>query len=79
MSDTLQQVIEVVAEQLGVEVAQVKLESHFIEDLGADSLDTVELLMALEEKFECEIDEASAEKLTRVQDIVDYIKQLEAA
>jgi acyl carrier protein len=69
----------VVTEQLGVDAAQVKPESHFIEDLGADSLDTVELLMALEEKFECEIDEASAEKLTRVQDIVDFIKTLEAA
>ncbi|MFY0640291.1 MAG: acyl carrier protein [Bermanella sp.] len=79
MSDILQQVIEVVTEQLGVEAAQVKPESHFIEDLGADSLDTVELLMALEEKFECEIDESSAEKLTRVQDIVDFIKTLEAA
>jgi acyl carrier protein len=79
MSDILQQVIEVVTEQLGVDAAQVKPESHFIEDLGADSLDTVELLMALEEKFECEIDEASAEKLTRVQDIVDFIKTLEAA
>jgi acyl carrier protein len=79
MSDILEQVVAVVVEQLGVEAGQVKPESHFIEDLGADSLDTVELLMALEEKFDCEIDEASAEKLTRVQDIVDYIKALETA
>lgn len=79
MSDILQQVVEIVVEQLGVEAGQVKPESHFIEDLGADSLDTVELLMALEEKFDCEIDEASAEKLTRVQDIVDFIKTLETA
>ncbi len=79
MSDIFQQVVEVVAEQLGVEAAQVKAGSHFIEDLGADSLDTVELLMALEEKFDCEIDEASAEKLTRVQDIVDFIQALETA
>lgn len=79
MSDILQKVVEVVAEQLGVEASQVKPESHFIEDLGADSLDTVELLMALEEKFDCEIDESSAEKLTRVQDIVDFITTLEAA
>ncbi|MAA70170.1 MAG: acyl carrier protein [Bermanella sp.] len=79
MSDILQQVVEVVVEQLGVEAGQVKPESHFIEDLGADSLDTVELLMALEEKFDCEIDEASAEKLTRVSDIVDFIKTLETA
>lgn len=79
MSDILKQVTEVVVEQLGVEAGQVKPDSHFIEDLGADSLDTVELLMALEEKFECEIDESSAEKLTRVQDIVDFIKSLETA
>jgi len=79
MSDILAKVTEVVVEQLGVEADQVKPESHFIEDLGADSLDTVELLMALEEKFDCEIDEASAEKLTRVQDIVEFIEALEAA
>ncbi|GAA6133641.1 acyl carrier protein [Oceaniserpentilla sp. 4NH20-0058] len=79
MSDILVKVTEVVVEQLGVEADQVKPESHFIEDLGADSLDTVELLMALEEKFDCEIDEASAEKLTRVQDIVQFIEALEAA
>lgn len=79
MSDILAKVTEVVVEQLGVEAGQVKPESHFIEDLGADSLDTVELLMALEEKFDCEIDEASAEKLTRVQDIVEFIEALEAA
>lgn len=79
MSDILQQVVQVVVEQLGVEAGQVKPESHFIEDLGADSLDTVELLMALEEKFDCEIDEGSAEKLIRVQDIVDFIKTLETA
>lgn len=79
MSDILVKVTEVVVEQLGVEADQVKPESHFIEDLGADSLDTVELLMALEEKFDCEIDESSAEKLTRVQDIVEFIEALEAA
>jgi len=79
MSDILAKVTEVVVEQLGVEADQVKPESHFIEDLGADSLDTVELLMALEEKFDCEIDGASAEKLTRVQDIVEFIEALEAA
>ncbi|EAT13700.1 acyl carrier protein [Bermanella marisrubri] len=79
MSDIYNQVVEVVVEQLGVEVDQVKMESHFIEDLGADSLDTVELLMALEEKFDCEIEEDKAEKLTTVKDIVEFVQSLETA
>lgn len=79
MSNILEQVIAVVVEQLGVEAEAVKLESHFIEDLGADSLDTVELLMALEEKFDCEIEESVAEKLVTVKDIVDYVTSLETA
>jgi len=79
MSDIFTKVAAVVSEQLGVDKDQVKLESNFIEDLGADSLDTVELLMALEEQFDCEIDESSAEKLTTVADIVDYVQALEAA
>jgi len=78
MSDILAQVTAVIVEQLGVEAAEVKAESNFIEDLGADSLDTVELLMALEEKFDCEIDEADAEKLTKVSDIVSYVEALAA-
>lgn len=79
MSDIFEKVVKVVAEQLGVEASEVKLESNFIEDLGADSLDTVELLMALEEEFDCEIEEAAAEKLTTVNDIVDYVNALETA
>lgn len=79
MSGIFEKVVKVVAEQLGVEASEVKLESHFIEDLGADSLDTVELLMALEEEFDCEIEEAAAEKLSTVNDIVDYVTSLEAA
>jgi acyl carrier protein len=65
---------KVVAEQLGVKEADIKNESSFFDDLGADSLDTVELVMALEEKFECEIPDEDAEKLTTVQQAVDYVK-----
>jgi len=79
MSDVLQKVIDVVVEQLGVEAVDVKAESDFIDDLGADSLDTVELLMALEEKFDCEIDDDSAEKIRKVQDVLDFVTALEAA
>ncbi|MEH6344030.1 MAG: acyl carrier protein [Bermanella sp.] len=79
MSDILQKVTDVIVEQLGVEASEVKLESAFIDDLGADSLDTVELLMALEEAFDCEIDDANAEKINKVQDVVDFVKTLETA
>ncbi len=79
MANVLQQVTEVVVEQLGVDASQVKPESRFIEDLGADSLDTVELLMALEEKFDIEIEEEAAEKLTKVDDIVQFIQDLAVA
>jgi acyl carrier protein len=74
MSDIEQRVKKIVAEQLGVNEADVKLESSFVDDLGADSLDTVELVMALEEEFECEIPDEEAEKITTVQQAVDYIK-----
>ncbi|MEW5891713.1 MAG: acyl carrier protein [Pseudomonadota bacterium] len=73
MSDIEQRVKKIVAEQLGVNEADVKLESSFVNDLGADSLDTVELVMALEEEFECEIPDEEAEKITTVQQAVDYI------
>ena len=63
----------VVAEQLGVNEADIKNESAFVEDLGADSLDTVELVMALEDEFECEIPDEEAEKIRTVQQAVDYI------
>jgi acyl carrier protein len=59
--------------QLGVNEAEVKNESSFVNDLGADSLDTVELVMALEEEFECEIPDEDAEKITSVQQAIDYV------
>ena len=68
-----QRVKKVVAEQLGVAEADVKNESSFVGDLGADSLDTVELVMALEEEFECEIPDEEAEKITTVQHAIDYV------
>lgn len=64
---------KIVAEQLGVNEADIKNESNFVDDLGADSLDTVELVMALEEEFECEIPDEDAEKITTVQQAVDYV------
>ncbi|HNQ03756.1 MAG TPA: acyl carrier protein [Thiobacillaceae bacterium] len=73
MSDIEARVKKIVAEQLGTNEADVKLESSFVDDLGADSLDTVELVMALEEEFECEIPDEEAEKITTVQLAVDYI------
>ena len=69
-----EKVQEKVAEQLGVDADEVTLESSFIDDLGADSLDIVELLMALEEEFDIEIPDEEAEKLSSVGDVVDYIK-----
>ncbi|NVN99179.1 MAG: acyl carrier protein [Geobacteraceae bacterium] len=66
---------EIVAEQLGVEESQVANESSFMDDLGADSLDTVELVMALEEEFDIEISDENAEKIQTVQDAIDYITE----
>ena len=74
MENVEQRVDKIVAEQLGVNEADVKSESSFVNDLGADSLDTVELVMALEEEFECEIPDEEAEKITTVQQAVDYVK-----
>lgn len=73
MSDIEQRVKKIVAEQLGANEADVKSASSFVDDLGADSLDTVELVMALEEEFDCEIPDEEAEKITTVQLAVDYI------
>ena len=73
MSTVEQQVKKIVAEQLGVEEKQVTNDASFVEDLGADSLDTVELVMALEEEFETEIPDEEAEKITTVQEAIDYI------
>ena len=74
MSDIEQRVKKIVAEQLGVAEDEIKLESSFVDDLGADSLDTVERVMALEDEFEIEIPDEQAEKITTVQQAVDYAK-----
>jgi acyl carrier protein len=73
MSAIDKRVKEIVAEQLGVDEAQVTNEASFMDDLGADSLDTVELVMALEEEFDIEISDEDAEKIQTVQDAIDYI------
>ena len=68
-----EKVKEIIVDQLGVEENQVAASASFIEDLGADSLDTVELVMALEEEFDVEISDEEAEKISKVQDAIDYI------
>lgn len=73
MSNIEERVKKIVCEQLGVKEEDVKSSSSFVDDLGADSLDTVELVMALEEEFETEIPDEDAEKLTTVQEAIDYI------
>ena len=72
--EILEKVKNIIVEQLGVTEANVTLEASFIDDLGADSLDIVELIMALEEEFDIEIPDADAEKVVTVNDVVDYIK-----
>ena len=73
MSNIEERVKKIVCEQLGVKEEEVKASSSFVDDLSADSLDTVELVMALEEEFETEIPDEQAEKLTTVQEAIDYI------
>lgn len=73
MSTVEQQVKAIIAEQLGVKLEQVTSNASFVDDLGADSLDTVELVMALEEEFETEIPDEDAEKITTVQQAIDYV------
>jgi len=75
MSDIEQRVRKIVSEQLGTDDDKIKNESSFIDDLGADSLDTVELVMALEEEFDTEIPDDEAEKITTVQQAIDYINK----
>ena len=74
MSSIDERVKKIVVEQLGVKEDEVTTTASFVEDLGADSLDTVELVMALEEEFECEIPDEEAEKITTVAQAVDYVK-----
>ncbi len=73
MSSIEERVKKIIVEQLGVKEDEVTNTASFVDDLGADSLDTVELVMALEEEFECEIPDEEAEKLTTVQQAIDYI------
>ena len=74
MSDIETRVKKIVAEQLGVNEAEVKTASSFVDDLGADSLDNVELVMALEDEFGTEIPDEEAEKITTVQQAIDFVK-----
>lgn len=79
MSDNIEtQVKEIIVDQLGVDPEKVTSSAKFIEDLGADSLDTVELVMAFEEKFSVEVPDEDAEKLKSVEDVVAYIKANQA-
>lgn len=75
MSDIQERVKKIVVEHLGVEEAKVTAAASFIDDLGADSLDTVELVMAFEEEFGCEIPDDAAEKILTVQDAITYIEK----
>jgi acyl carrier protein len=75
MSSIEERVKKIVVEQLGVKEEEVTIEASFVDDLGADSLDTVELVMALEEEFETEIPDEDAEKITTVQQAVTYVTE----
>ena len=74
MSDMVEKVKDIIAEELGVEREKLTDEASFMEDLGADSLDTVELVMAFEEEFGIEIPDEDAEKITRVKEAIEYIE-----
>lgn len=75
MADVEERVVEIIAEQMGVSKDQIKPETSFVNDLGADSLDTVELLMELEEEFDITIPEDDAEKIETVGEAIKYIKE----
>ncbi|MBM3509943.1 MAG: acyl carrier protein [Alphaproteobacteria bacterium] len=79
MTDTAARVKKIVIEHLGVEEAKVTENASFIDDLGADSLDTVELVMAFEEEFGCEIPDDAAEKILNVKDAINYIEQQQSS
>ena len=78
MEETQAKVIKIISEQLGKDESEINMNSNFIEDLDADSLDTVELVMALEEEFEVDIPDEAAEKITTVQSAVDFIAEAKA-
>lgn len=78
MEEIQAKVIQIISEQLGKDESEIKMSSHFIEDLDADSLDTVELVMALEEEFEVDIPDEAAEKITTVQSAVEFIGESKA-
>jgi acyl carrier protein len=75
-NEIFNKVSKIIVEQLGVEESEITIESSFIEDLGADSLDIVELIMQLEEEFNVEIPDTEAEKITSVGEAIDYIRKL---
>lgn len=75
MAELEEKVAQIIAEQLGVEISEVTPKASFVDDLGADSLDTVELVMALEEEFGIEIPDEDAEKISSVSDAITYIKE----
>jgi acyl carrier protein len=78
MSDIAERVKKIVVEHLGVDEAKVTEDASFVDDLGADSLDTVELVMAFEEEFGCEIPDDAAEKILTVSNAIEYIKSHQA-
>ena len=78
MEELQSKVIQIISEQLGKDESEIKMDSHFIEDLDADSLDTVELVMALEEEFEIDIPDEAAEKISTVQSELDFIVDAKA-
>jgi acyl carrier protein len=75
MASIEERVRKIIVEQLGVDEDEVTPSAHFVDDLGADSLDTVELVMAFEEEFNLEIPDEDAEKIGKVQDAIDYLKE----
>jgi len=75
MSDVTSKVTKIIVDQLGVSADEVKPEAKFVDDLGADSLDLTELIMAMEEEFDIEIADDDAQKILKVQDAIDYIEK----